>query len=210
MGRISWRFWTVLLMLGATLAVSLWGTRRIPDMLVKPLATIDREIDGWESRDDPPITDRTLARLKPTEYLSRTYRKGAGMLGLFVAYYSQQRAGESMHSPKNCLPGSGWEILGAGTVEVPVGEARVQVNRYVVQNGLQRMLVLYWYQSRERIIASEYAGKIFLVKDAALDGRTGGSLVRITASDDSPAGLATAIRFASSVIPLMQECLGSK
>lgn len=207
-GRISWRFWVVVLMLGVTLAASLWGSRRVPDMLVRPLATIDREIDGWLSQDDPPIADGTLARLKPTEYLSRTYRKGALRLGFFIAYYSEQRAGESMHSPKNCLPGSGWEILGVGTVEVPVGGARVKVNRYAVQKGTQRMLVLYWYQSRERIIASEYAGKIFLVKDAVLDGRTGGSLVRITVDDDTPTGLATAIRFASAMIPRAQACLG--
>jgi EpsI family protein len=210
MGRISWRFRTVLLILGATLAVSLWGSRRVPDMLVRPLATVDGEIDGWLSQDDPPIADRTLARLKPTEYLSRTYRKGALRLGFFIAYYSEQRAGESMHSPKNCLPGSGWEILGAGTVDVPAGGATIKVNRYAIQNGTQRMLVLYWYQSRERIIASEYAGKIFLVKDAVLDGRTGGSLVRVTVADDSPEGLATAIRFASAAIPRVQACLGGK
>src|SRR5262249_9600712 len=153
------------------------------------------------------LRDDVLTVLKPTSYLSRLYRKDGEQIELFVAYYSQQRAGESMHSPKNCLPGSGWEVWNYGTASVPVNGRQVTVNRYSVQNGPQRMLVLYWYQSKSRIIANEYLGKICLVRDALLSGQTAGSIVRLTLPD-RPGALEDGVAFASNLIPQVQTCFG--
>ncbi len=113
-----------------------------------------------------------------------------------------------MHSPKHCLPGSGWEIWKHGSALVPVNGRQIEINQYSIQNSGQRLLVFYWYQSRERILSSEYMGKILLAKDALLTGHTAGSLVRVTLPD-VPAAPEEGVAFASVLIPAMQRCLGA-
>jgi EpsI family protein len=149
---------------------------------------------------------RVLKALLPTSYLARTYQKGDRQLGLFVAFYAQQRAGESMHSPK-ALPAR----QRVGDLElrlglIPVAGRQVKVNKYSIHHGGQRMLMFYWYQSRQRIIASEYLGKLLLVRDALVDGRTAGSIVRITIPDAAGAS-DEAITFASGLIPQVAALL---
>jgi EpsI family protein len=205
--RSSLYFAATVVLLGGTLLASRLTDQRRPEPLAQPLSTISRNIGEWTGTDTPPLDERTLQVLRPTSYLDRVYRRGADQLFFFVAYYSEQRAGENMHSPKNCLPGSGWEIWDYGSASVPVGNGKVEVNRYSVQNDGRRLVTLYWYQSRERIVASEYLGKVLLVHDALLRGNTAGSIVRITVPD-TPRALDDGIRFASSAIGEMQRCLG--
>jgi EpsI family protein len=181
---------------------------RPPDSLARPLETIDLSIDGWTGTNEPPLSDAVLNELLPTSYLTRTYRRADKSVSLFIAYYAQQRAGENMHSPKHCLPGSGWEIWDYGTAEVLVGGRTVEINKYSVENSGSRMIVLYWYQSPRRIIASELKGKVFLVRDALLEGRTAGSLVRLTLPD-VPGSVSDGLAFATAIISRMQRCLGN-
>ncbi len=206
MHRITWRFGLTVLLVSATLTASRLSEYRQPGSLARPLDTIGTEIDGWAGSSDPPISSEILGVLKPTSYLSRTYRRGNDKLGLFIAFYAEQRAGESMHSPKNCLPGSGWEVSESGRAEVRANGQKIEVNRYLVQNGFERTLVLYWYQSRNRIIASEYKGKVCLLRDALVDGRTAGSLVRVVLPA-RPGALEDGLAFASTLIAQMQLCL---
>lgn len=98
------------LLLAASLGFSTLAERRAPDVLQAPLETISRRLAGLPATDNPAISAGVLGQLKPTEYLSRTYQGHGFTLDLFIAYYASQRAGESMHSPKHCLPGAGWEI----------------------------------------------------------------------------------------------------
>jgi EpsI family protein len=203
------RYWITVLLLAGTLLAFRAGDARNPESLAMPLETLSDHLAGWTKTEEQPLPFDVLQVLKPDSYLSRTYRKGSRPLGLFVAYYALQRAGESMHSPKNCLPGSGWEISDYGSAEVPVGDRRLRVNQYAVQNGSRSLLVLYWYQSRTRIVASEYWGKIYLVRDALRDGATAGSLVRITLPNQ-PGALKDGIEFAAAVIPQVQSCLTAK
>ena len=207
MKRFSFGYTVTVLLLSATLAGYALSERRKPDFLIQPLETIDQQIAGWQMTGVEPLTDGVLGRLQLTSYVSRQYDKHGTHLGLFIAFYSQQRAGESMHSPKHCLPGSGWEIWKHDSALVPVGGRQVEINQYSIQNAGQRMLVFYWYQSKRRIIKSEYMGKILLAKDALFEGRTAGSLVRITLPD-TPSAPAEATAFASILIPQVQRCFG--
>jgi EpsI family protein len=184
------------------LALSL---RRNPDYLAAPLSMIGSEIAGWKQTGTQPIGQSALKRLLPTDYLSRTYRKDHRDLGLFIAFYAQQRSGESMHSPRHCLPGSGWEIWKYDSAEVPGRDGAVKVNRFFIQNGGKRMVVYYWYQSRGRIVASEYLGKLLLIRDTLVDGRTAGAIVRIVV-DDVPEAYQDGVEFASAVMPLVARC----
>ena len=196
-------------LLAATLAVSKLTAYRKPGFLVHSLDTISRHIAGYLAQDNPPLEDGVLRQLRPTSYLSRTYRKGGVTADLFIGFYAQQRAGESMHSPKHCLPGAGWEIWDYSTLEIPVSGRKFRVNRYSISRESARKVVLYWYQSKERIIASEYSGKILLARDALLQNSTAASIVRITVQD-KPGALEEASAFASQVIPEVQRCFGEE
>lgn len=196
-----------ILLLSATLAGYALSERRIPDFLAQPLDTIDRQIAGWKMTGEDPLSEGVLGRLQLTSYISRVYEKQGAKLGLFIAFYAQQRAGESMHSPKHCLPGAGWEIWKHDSALVPVNGEQVRINQYSIQNSGERLLVFYWYQSKRRIIASEYVGKILLARDALFDGRTSGSLVRITLPD-TPSAPAEAVAFATMLVPQVHRCFG--
>lgn len=205
---LPWHAAITFLLLASTLAASRLAELRKPDALARGLDTIDRQIAGFTGSDNPPLGDRELASLLPTQYLSRSYSNPGGLqMDLFVAYYAQQRAGENMHSPTHCLPGSGWEIWNYGSAVVPINSRPVKINKYSISHGQDRMLVLYWYQSRERIIASEYLGKVLLARDALMRNSTAGSIVRIVLPD-RPGALEQGLVFAGAVIPQMQRCFG--
>jgi len=207
MKSFSWPFVTTVLALAGVLTASRLSDHRQPQPLARPLDIIEKQIDGWTSTGDRTIDPEILAILKPTSYLSRNYRRNGRQVGLFISHYAMQRAGESMHSPKNCLPGSGWEIVESGSAHLSIHGRPVKVNKYAIQSGKDRMLVVYWYQSKGRIIAGEYWGKLCLVRDAILDGRTSGSMVRLLMADE-PGALEDAQAFASHLIPRLQDCFG--
>ena len=208
MKKPSNRFLGTVLLLGSTLAVVRTSEYRAPQDLIHPLERIPYLIHNWVGTSNPPLRQGMLEVLKPSSYLSRTYQRGSEVINLFVSYYSEQRAGESMHSPKNCLPGNGWQVWESGEVTVTVRRKATRINKYMVQKGSEKMLVLYWYQTPRRVIASEYLGKACLVWDSIARGHTAGSLVRL-ALPDSDSALAEGMSFAEAVIAEMQVCLGS-
>lgn len=204
-------FWTASLtiaVLAATLSAAWLADRKRPETLARPLESFPSAIDDWTGVDNPSLTRDVLDELRASSYLSRTYRRGDQSINLFIAYYEQQRAGENMHSPKNCLPGSGWELGEHALIDIPVNGAPVPVNKYFIEKAGSRALVIYWYQSRRRILARETTGKLLLIRDALVEGRTGGSIVRLTLPNQ-PGALEDGIAFAAKVIPLVQLCLGS-
>ena len=208
MRSVSRRFVAIVLMLMATAAALSFTDRRRPEYLVQPLHEIPAKIADWTATGaDEALDPLVLKRLKPTDYLARYYAKNGYKMGLFISFYAEQRSGESMHSPKNCLPGSGWEIWKREAVMIPTESGPVEINKYFIQNSGRRMLVMYWYQSKRRIVASEYLGKILLVRDALLENHTSGSIVRITLADD-PTLAAEGERIAAAVIPEVQRCFG--
>lgn len=154
----------------------------------RPLSDFSLPGNSWSVMQDVELDKETLEVLKADDILSRVYvNNGSGQTAtLFVAYFETQRTGKAPHSPKNCLPGSGWAQTQSGTVDIPVpGEAApVRVNRYVVARGQNQSVVLYWYQARNRVIASEYSAKIYTVEDAIRYNRSDTSLVRVVVGVD--------------------------
>ncbi len=134
--------------------------RRVPERLELSLDKIPDQMEGWKSTGDKELPARTQQVLDATSYLSRPYQKGSLDLDLFIAFYAKQRAGESMHSPKHCLPGCGWEIWKHDSAWIPSDGGKVQVNKYSIQNAGTRMLMFYWYQSKTRIILANTSGKL--------------------------------------------------
>lgn len=196
---------TIALLLGTAIAARLIDARP-EEALAEPLESINMRIGEWNAEPDPPLREDVLESLAPTSYVSRTYRRGHDTINLFVSYYANQKAGESMHSPRHCLPGAGWEIVSHGSLALPSGEGTVSINRHVIQKDGARMVVLYWYQSKRRVVADEYLAKVFLVRDAVMERRTGGAIVRIICRDDGPT-LKNAAEFGSALLGEVNRCM---
>jgi EpsI family protein len=184
--------------------------------LHKPLQDFNLNSTRWLTQQDVQLDKETLDVLQADDILSRVYRNSDTdvFATLFVAYFQTQRTGKTPHSPKNCLPGSGWVPSESGYVDIPIaGEAKpISVNHYVVSRGDNQSIVLYWYQSHNRVVASEYSAKIFTVTDAIRYNRSDTSLVRvviganhgdITSADNS------AIRFVQAFFEPLKSYLAT-
>ena len=143
------------------------------------------EIAGLASR-DIVISDQEVRVAGVTSYLMREYvspvadvDSAGAAFSVYVGYYASQTQGKTIHSPKNCLPGAGWEALQSQRVMLDTPTGAVPINRYLLQRDEQQALVVYWYQGRGRIESNEYLVKAQLLRDAALRGRTEEALVRI-------------------------------
>lgn len=156
-----------------------WEPR--PVLLRESLATFPTMMAGWTLARSAPLNERIRLELGVDQYVNRLYANGGGRpLGLYVGYYEQQRQGDSIHSPQNCLPGTGWRPVGSGRFRFAAGgRPPIEVNRYLVQKGLDRQLVFYWYQSHGRVVASEYVAKAYALWDALRLNRTDGAIVRV-------------------------------
>jgi EpsI family protein len=189
-----------------------------------PLARFPCQLEAWRCAGDTPLDPEVIAVLGVDDYVNRTYLSppaangGPGGLvaqpiGLYVAYYGSQKRGDSIHSPQNCLPGTGWQPVSAERTTIDAGGTTLPVNKYVVQKGINRQVVFYWYQGRGRVIANEYANKFWLMIDQARLQRSNGSLVRIVAPvpGTSAAALASASaaaqQFARDLYPRLSPYL---
>src|SRR6185312_14607564 len=135
----------------------------------RPLSEFSLANTDWKMLEDVQMDQESLEVLKADDILSRLYQnKDTGRVAtLFVAFFETQRTGKAPHSPKNCLPGSGWVPSRSTVRTIPIpGAQPISVNDYVIARGQNQSIVLYWYQSRDRVIASEYSAKIFTVTDA--------------------------------------------
>lgn len=145
-----------------------------------PLSAFPPIVGPWTLASQGVIEQEELDLLKADDTLIRVYRKPAeGVASLFVAYFKTQRTGQSPHSPKNCLPGSGWQPSSSGTEDVAIGSDTIHINRYLVSKGDTQSLVLYWYQSHGRVIADEFKAKFYLIEDSIREHRSDTALVRV-------------------------------
>jgi len=171
---------TVLLIAQAALLYSSIRPEAVPPG--RPLAEFPKILGSWQLQQEGVVEPEILETLNADDILTRTYVDPSAGVGanLFIASFRSQRTGKAPHSPKNCLPGSGWEPLDSSEIQADFGGGVViPVNRYVVAHGESRSLVLYWYQSRDRAVANEYKAKFWVVADAMRYNRTDSALVRI-------------------------------
>jgi EpsI family protein len=175
---------------------------------VSPLEGFPTNVAGWQMYKDVKIEQETLDVLKADDTLNRVYVNPAhdASTFLFVAFFKTQRYGQSPHSPKNCLPGNGYEPIESGlmTVAIPGRSEPVQVNRYLTARGDEKSVTLYWYQSHDRIIAGEFAARFWLIADSIRFHRSDTSLVKIVVpvrDGDADAATRTAVDFMKAVFP---------
>ena len=173
------------------------------------LSTTPISVERWRGI-DTALDDDVLAQLGVDDYINRRYiAADAPPVALYVGYYASQRQGDTIHSPQNCLPGAGWRPVMAERSTIDLGGRTIPVNRFIIQKGMDRQAVLYWYQGRSRVVASELANKAWLMLDAARLRRTDGGLVRvITPVSSSPADAFAALTtFSSALFPYLSTRL---
>lgn len=162
------------------------------------LSTFPLVIGNW-SGSEGMIAPDVLEVLKVTDYLVTNYRAANDRMPveLYVAYYDSQRTGASIHSPRACLPGGGWQIEALEREELPglrADGSALPVNRVVMSQGGDKALVYYWFMQRGRYLTNEYLVKFYNFWDALTLNRTDGALVRVMTPVIEPLGLADADR----------------
>jgi EpsI family protein len=171
-----------------------------------PLSAFPMQLDAWRGFNGPELAPDVARVLGADDSMNRVYRRADGAtVGLWVAFYASQRQGDAIHSPLNCLPGTGWTPLQHTRPVLDVGGHSLPINRYLIQKRGERQLVMYWFQGRGRVLASEYTNKAYLLVDAIGQRRTDGALVRITAPVDGNEGVAD--RAATDFIAALQPQL---
>lgn len=174
----------LMLTAGAVYLASASSLEAVP--IREPLSALPMRFGDWRGEPAQKLDESILAVLGVDEYVHRVYvTPERALVGLYVAYYESQRQGDRIHSPAYCLPAGGWQPVESSRITIDVGNAAatgvrsVEVNRWVIQKGLDRQVALYWYHGRGRVVASEYWNKLYLLGDAMRRNRTDGALVRI-------------------------------
>lgn len=207
----------VIVVLGVLAAamVSVARANRAEEVPIRiSLSLFPMQLGEWQGVQRPPFTERVLEVLGLNDYLTRYYyNQNREAVDLYIGYWQSQQQGGAIHSPQNCLPGSGWEPVSQGILTFPdprtPGAPPLNVNRYMIRKGADRQLVLYWYQSRGRIVGSEYWSKIYLVLDAARYNRTDAALVRLVvplangSAEAEARAESQAIEFANAMLPAL-------
>lgn len=180
-----------------------------PIMARQPLKDLPYQIGNWQGKEDP-LEERIVQAVSVTDYTNREYiSSSAAPVELYIGYYASQRTGDTIHSPKNCLPGAGWDPIQSGYTTIPAGNGtEITVNEYVIAQGLNKQLVFYWYQGRGRVVASEYWGKFWMIHDAITRNRTDGALVRLIApitNNNTAEAKATLVKFTQMIFPHLSE-----
>ena len=206
----SLRFGILLvLILVAGVLVNAWSYLGEAHVERKELKDFPQNVGAWQKTGNDQILDgETLKVLRASDYLLRDFRKSDQVANLYVGYYASQRTGATYHSPLNCLPGSGWTLSepGKATIALPDGSSFV-ANKYVIQNGDYKSMMIYWYQGRGRNVASEYWGKIYTVFDSVRLRRSDGAMVRVTVpiGNSEAAAEQTAVEFAATASTVLPE-----
>src|SRR5262245_45900771 len=182
------------------------------------LSALPQQIGSWKAIEETPLDERVESILGVTDYVNRVYG-GNDWIGLYIGFYQSQRQGSTVHSPLNCMPGSGWNPVSRSYMTIPVSRESgapptdIQVNRIVIEKGLDRDLVLYWYQAHSRVIANEYWGKFYTVFDAMRINRTDAAMIRVitpiagAVNHTESAAESAATDFVKSIFPLLSRHL---
>lgn len=185
------------------------------DLPTPPLANLPTQIGEWKLSTEEALDPAVLEYLKPDSYALRDYSNPAvqGSLNVFVAYFKSLQNSYGPHSPKVCLPGSGWLVRSSRItpVTVPGHPEGIPVNEYVMDKNSDHILVLYWYQNNRHIWADEFKAKFTLLPDLIRYRRSDVSLIRLVApvrGEDATQELADTQEFARLIFPSLVEDLG--
>jgi EpsI family protein len=156
-----------------------------------------------------PVSNRALAVLDLTDYLSRNYAVDGHVVNVYVGYHGHQRRGSVIHSPRHCLPGNGWYIIDRSLIPMPGQPDGPLINRMEVGIGDEKQLIYYWYQGRGRVVADEFVAVLRRAQDVALLARSDEALVRFGINGTGAEVEQKLEAFIQEVVPLLPPYLPS-
>ncbi len=147
--------------------------------------SVPARLGRWVGRPAPALDPGIAQVLAADQYVHRFYRSGRTWVEMDVAYYTRPRAGAVMHSPLNCLPGNGWQVMDTRTLPV---DADLSVRRLLVGRDGQRVAMTYWFQNRGEAIANEFGQRLLLLTNGLRGRPTDAAVVRVMSREDAAAG----------------------
>ena len=179
---------------------------------LKPLAEFPSRIGSWSGKVER-FEQSIYDVLGVDDTFLCDYRALDGrQIQLYIGYYKSQREGDIIHSPKNCMPGSGWDIAKASIEPLTVpgtSPAKIHISKLILEKGRQKQMAFYWFQSRGRIISSEYWEKIYLIRDAIFKHRTDGAFIRLIApiNEGEVQTTRAMTQFTTELFPILDQYL---
>ena len=175
---------------------------------VPKLESFPSELTSWTRTQVLPIEPEVWKALGPQDVLNQVYRESGTRypVNLFIAYYGSTAGSKKAHSPKNCLPGAGWQPASAEIRELRAGSTVIPVNDYVIERGAEQNVVLYWFQTYQRAFAREEALSVYRLFHTVSDHRTDLAFVRIVVPvyrRDVATAQKKAMDFAQSMAPAL-------
>jgi len=204
----------VLLLIGFVAAAGLvrWQTAATPVATDVALEALPFDVGEWQGRRGTEFGPDVVAALGVDDYVNRAYvADGGRQANVYVGYHRAQEHGSSVHSPLNCMPGSGWELEQVERVAFGAGHVR----RVLIRKGAQRLLVVYWYQTATRVEGDEYRARFHAVLDTMRAGRNDAALVRVMVPvapdpEGEPRAAQQAFELAGLVLPHVDRLLFSR
>ena len=183
-------------------------TTREENLAVPGLQKLPADLGPWRVADEQELEKYATDALKPDEYVLRDYVNAAtdSSINLFVVYFRSLQNTYGPHSPKFCLPGSGWLELSSKVASIPVAgrPSGLPVNEYVLEKSGERIVVVYWYQNNRNVWAREFRAKLYFLPDLLRYQRSDVSLVRLVTPvgpSGQKAALSSCVRFAQLLFP---------
>jgi len=205
------QFWIIVIILVlAIVYLKVFATiEAVP--LPADIESFPKQVSAFTMTGSSEFSEGVLRELGVSSYINRDYRDNDGYkLSLYLGYYEEQREGAMIHSPKNCMPGNGWNPVESSVVSISVSGSNqsYKVNRILFQKGMDKLLMHYWYQGRNRVVANEYIDRFFLILDSLFRHRSEGALVRVIGPVD-PTGNneKKQEQFVSDLFPVLQQNL---
>jgi EpsI family protein len=205
------QFWLIVFILAVAIVyLKVFATiEAVP--LPADIGNFPKQVGSFSMTGSSEFSEEIVQELGVDSYINRDYRSKDGyQLSLYLGYYEEQREGSMIHSPRNCMPGSGWNPVESSVVPVSVSDSNktYKVNRMLFQKGTDKLIMHYWYQGRNRIVANEYIDRFFLIFDSMIRQRSEGALVRVIGPwDPSGNNEKKQEQFVATLFPVLQQHL---
>ena len=206
---MKYRFIAVyILLISAVLYLNLHQDMGVP--MKTPFDQFPRALQEWRMTGESTLSDEVQKVLKASDVLSRQYVSPDGkQVNLYIGYHAGGKDSGEIHSPKHCLPGSGWFEHSTKRTSMDVAGEKINLVRAIYQKGESRELFLYWFQVRGKTLSEEYSLKVAEITNSILHGRRDSSFIRISIPFEGNEQAATAIgeRFVRDFFPDIQKFL---
>jgi EpsI family protein len=205
----AYRFYLLFLLLGIA-ALYVYARAEVAVPVGHPLDLFPQTVGNWKMLGQARFDAQTLKVLRPSDYLSRTYSATNGdIISLYVGYHDGGPQSGSIHSPRQCLPGSGWNRLKDEVRTLNLDGRKISFVSAVYQKDEEKQLFLYWFQARDEILTNEYTLKFALIKNSVLANRRESAFIRLAldATDDEEAAIQSGEQFIRDFYPTIHRAL---